>query len=248
LLALATLGALLAGCERDVQPDLQVQVAQLSSELENARAKLESMRNEREEKRDEKVLAATGNETVGQQLAEKERVLREKDAQLQALQGEVAKLKRNEGVVFLEIRQMEQQGLTALALSRYQRFVTEYPNSPLVTDASRAIAELGAATQRESRARVSVMDPKRPEREVLKRFSEGFATAEEMAPLLKGKSMADVLKLLGPPNRRFRDGTELGYVDSVLDPAGGKGTLVISFEGNRVSSLRVGYQGREIKP
>ena len=61
--------------------------------------------------------------------------------------------------------------------------------------------------------------------------------------------MAEVLKLLGPPNKTYRDNTELGYVDKVIDPTtGSRGTLVIAFSDDQVSTLRVGYQGRPIRP
>ena len=44
-------------------------------------------------------------------------------------------------------------------------------------------------------------------------------------------------------------GTELGYVDKVVDATGGgRGTLVIGFDEDRVTTLRIGYLGRPIRP
>jgi hypothetical protein len=58
-----------------------------------------------------------------------------------------------------------------------------------------------------------------------------------------------VLALLGPPNRVFGEGTEIGYVDKAIDPVTGKrGTFIIAFEFDVVANLRVEYAGRRMVP
>jgi hypothetical protein len=248
LIALLSLGLPFAGCDREPGSDLQTEVARLSAEVETTRQKLAAAEKEAAMRQDALVLAATETEAARKQTAEKEKLVAEKDAQIKAVQGELAKLKKHDGIVFAEIRASQHEGLTALALGRLQKFVNDYPNSPLYADATRAIVEMTTTSDRDTRAKVVAIDPRRPEREVLKRFTEGFATAEEMAPLLKGKTKADVVKILGSPNRTYREGAELGYVDKLLGPGGGREALVISFEAGRVSSVRAGYLGRPIRP
>ena len=89
---------------------------------------------------------------------------------------------------------------------------------------------------KEARARAVAIDPHAVEREALKKFNDGWATPEDLVPLLRRKTMADVVKLLGAPNMTYREGSELGYVDRVVDPTtGAKGTLVIGFEEDYLS-------------
>ena len=119
----------------------------------------------------------------------------------------------------------------------------------MVNDANRAIADLTLTAEREAQWRKSVIDPKRPEREALKHFADGIASVDEIVPLVKKKTKQEILALLGPPGTTYRGGLEIGYVSRVIDPKSGeKGTLIITFQEDKVSSLRVGYQGQEIRP
>jgi hypothetical protein len=161
----------------------------------------------------------------------------------------VADMKKRDAFVYAEISKLHQQGLKTTALDRYRQFVTSFPTSPLVADANRAIAELTVTAPKEARARAVAIDPFAAEREILKKYNDGWATPEDLAPLLRRKPLADVVKLLGPPNTTYHEGRELGYVDKVIDAATGtRGTLVVGFEDDRVVTLRIGYLGRPIRP
>jgi outer membrane protein assembly factor BamD (BamD/ComL family) len=181
-----------------------------------------------------------------------DQTITEKDAQFRALQLETETLKKRDGLVFAEIRALQQQGQTGPALSRYQDFLKAYPTSPLAAYAASAVTELTAevntASANEARRRADLIDPNR-DRELVRRFNDGFATPEELAPLLKKKSRAKVLTLLGQPNQTFNDGSELGYADKALSSATGKrGMLIVSFESGTFSSVRLDYAGRKVVP
>lgn len=243
---------LIAGCGEQKGPDLGAEVSRLNAELVATRQKLNVAESELAAKKDEIAKAAADAfmaEANKKQSAATEQTVAEKEAQVRALQAEVAGLKKSEALVFAEACATQQRGVTSIALDRYQQFIKDFPKSPLVPHAERAIADLTKTADTEAKWRQSVIDPKRPERDVLKRFADSVVSLEEIAPLLRGRSTAEVVKLLGKPNKTFRNGAELGYVDKVLDPAtGGKETLVIVVDSGYVSALRVGYRGREIKP
>jgi septal ring factor EnvC (AmiA/AmiB activator) len=248
---MAILCALPTGCSpKSDGPDLAPEVTRLTLELEAAKRKTAEAENAVSVKNDELALAAANSAGLKMELAARDEALAKTTAELTALKTSMAELKERDAAIFTEISAMQKKGMTTVALSAYRQFVKEYPQSPLVPHATRAIAELTAAEQKEEKWRASIIDPKRQEREVLQNFKSGFATLEEVAPLVKGKSSAYVSRLLGAPHRTYREGTEFGYLDSVTDPATGtKATLVIAFdEKGDVSSLRVGYQGRPVKP
>ena len=249
LISLIVLAALPLGCQREAALDLAAEVARLKTESEELRQKLGASEKNLEGRQDGVALAAEATAAAKRQAVEKEQLAAEKDTQIRALQAELAALKKSDALVFAEISCFQQKGLTTVALSRYEQFTRDYPQSPLVANAVGAMTQLSATADREARTRASQAGPKRREREVLQYLAEGTASVEEIAPLLKNKTPAEVAKLLGPPNRTYRNGTEFGYVDKVSDPAkGGKDTLVISFDEGKVSGLRAGYLGREIKP
>jgi hypothetical protein len=240
-----------AGCgkESGPLPDAQVQALQMSSELDRTKQKLAATEKESAAKDDAVVLAKEEAEKAKKDVTERDTVIVEKDKQMLALQGELAEMKKRDAFVYAEIGKLHQQGLKTSALDRYKQFVTSFPKSPLVADANRAIAELTVTAPKEARARAVAIDPYAAEREILKKYGEGWATPEDLAPLLRRKSMAEVIKLLGPPNTTYREGKELGYVDKVVDASTGtRGTLVVGFEEDRVVTLRNGYQGRPIRP
>ena len=249
LISLIGLAALPAGCNRETGPDPAAEVTRLNGEAESLRQKLAAAEKSLAAQKDAVVLATETATAVKKQAVEKDQTAGQKDAQIRALQAELTELKKNEVMVFAEISRFQQQGLTTIALGRYEQFLKDFPNSPLAVHAVTAMAQLSATVEREAKARVSMTDPKRKEREILKYLADGTATAEEVAPLFKNKTPAEVIKLLGSPNRTFRNGTEFGYVDKVSDAAtGARNTLVISFEEDRVTGVRAGYQGRIIKP
>jgi hypothetical protein len=74
-------------------------------------------------------------------------------------------------------------------------------------------------------------------------------TLQELGPVLKKKSLTQVLSLLGRPNQTFNSGTELGYANRAVDPATGtRGMLIIGFDQGTVANLRVEYAGRKYVP
>ncbi len=249
LFSLIALAALPLGCNRSAGPDLAAEVARLNAESEGLKQKLAAAEKNLEARKDAAELTVETTAAAKKQAVEKEQLGAQKDAQIRALQAELAALKKSEALVFAEISSFQQQGLTTVALSRYEQFTRDYPQSPLVANAVFAMTQLSVTADREAKTRAGQVGAKKRESEVLKYLAEGSASVEEIAPLLKNKTPAEVAKLLGPPNRTYRNGTEFGYVDKVSDPGkGGKDTLVISFDEGKVSGLRAGYLGREIKP
>jgi outer membrane murein-binding lipoprotein Lpp len=247
-IALISLGTLLAGCDREEKPDLMKEVTQLKTDLKQTARSLNSAEMSLEAKNEEVKAANAAAEAAKSRLTEKEEAVVLKDAQLKALQEEVAALKKGDAAVFAEITALQQKGQNLVALSRYQKFVTDFPKSSLVPSANSAIAEL-TKVQQEIRRQLPLVAPKRTDKELLKNFNDGYMTLQELAPVLKKKTTAQVLELLGRPNRSFTDGTEIGYEDKAINPANGqKGMLIIAFEAGTVSSLRVEYTGRKVIP
>jgi hypothetical protein len=221
----------------------------MSSELDRTKKKLSTTEKEMVAKDDAVVLAKEEAEKAKKDVAEREKVIAEKDAKIHALEGELAEIKKRDAFVYADASRLHQQNLNTSSLDRYKQFVAAFPTSALVADANRAIAELSVTAPKEARARAVTLDPYAVEKEALKKYSDGWATPEDLAPLLKGKSKAAVVKLLGTPNMMYREGTELGYVDKVVDKnTGNRATLVIGFEEDRVATLRLGYLGKPIRP
>ena len=248
LVSLAVLVALFTGCKRSAATDESAEVTRLNAELSVAREKLAAAEKALATKRED-LIFATAADTGTKQPVEEDKSSIQKDARIRALQTELAALKKSEAFIFAEASAAQQKESAAIALERYQKFFHDFPQSPLAADADRAISELTLIAEREARSRASLMDPRHPEREILKHFADGTVTVKEIAPLLRGRSRSEIVKLLGAPGQTFRDGKELGYVDKVIDPATGrKETLVIGFESDSVASLRVGYLGKAIKP
>lgn len=244
--------SLLAGCGGQKGPDLNAEVNRLKGELDAAKQKLADTEKALAAKNDEAAKAAAdafAAEATRKQAVQNDEAVVKKDAQIRALQAELAGLKKQDALAFAEASAVQQKGLTTIALDRYRQFAKDYPNSPLVPHAERAIAELTKTADTEAKWRQSLIDPKKPQRDVLQRFADGAVTLDEIVPLLKDRDSAQVVTLLGKPNQTYRGGTEYGYVNKVIDTAtGNKETLVIVFDGGRVASFRLGYRGREIKP
>ena len=119
----------------------------------------------------------------------------------------------------------------------------------IAVHATNAVTELKTNNERENPPKPDLRDPKVRQREFVQQFEEGFLSLQELAPALKKRSVSQVLALLGPPNRIFGDGTEIGYVDKAIDPVTSKrGMFIISFESGAVANLRVEYAGRRTIP
>jgi outer membrane murein-binding lipoprotein Lpp len=247
--ALILLGTLLAGCGPEENKDLMKEVTQLKTDLKQTARSLNGAEISLEAKNEEVKAANAAAEAAKSKLTEKEEAVVLKDAQIKTLQDEVAVLKKGDAAVFAEITALQQKGQNVVALSRYQKFVTDFPKSSLVPSANSAIAQL-TQVQKEIRRQVELIAPtKRTDKDLLKNFNEGYMTLQELAPALKKKTTAQVLELLGRPSRTYADGTEIGYEDKAINPATGtRGMLIIGFEAGVVSSLRVEYSGRRVTP
>jgi hypothetical protein len=249
LASLVLTASLLTGCHR-TERDLAQQVDGLKTEVDDTKRKLGEAEKGLAAKQGELAATAADLEAAKRTLAEKIVALAERDTQWRAAQTELETLKKRDTFVFSDIRAAQEQGRSTVALSRYQQFVKDYPNSPFVSEASAAIAVLSTETEREAQRRANVFDPKRQERETLRLFGEGLLTPKELAPLLKNRTRAQVLAMLGRPNHVFPEGAEIGYVDKVTNPATGtKGMLIITFDANGVATaLRVDYAGPKLIP
>ena len=248
LIPLLVLATITGGCERGPDATLTAEIQRLNSELEETRLRLDSAEKVNAAKRAQPV-APAALETSASKPPQTTADSIQKDDQISALQVELAEIKKRDAFVFAAASATLRSGTAGAALDRYERFLKDFPNSPLAADADRAVTELTAAAQREARSRATLVDPRRALREALEHFNDGTVTVQEIAPLLKIRSAADVVKLLGPPNQTYRDGKEIGYTDRVIDSStGNKGTLVVGFDADSVATLRVGYLGKPIKP
>ncbi|MGB8169690.1 MAG: hypothetical protein WCF18_19470 [Chthoniobacteraceae bacterium] len=249
LFALILFAASVAGCGRNEAPPPEAEVVPVQTDVEETKQKLTAAASNVEAKNAELTAATAALATAKTQLAEKDALIAKKDSQIKILQSELETLKKRDAFVFAEIAALQQQGQSALALSRYEQFVKDFPKSPLADNASAAINQLTVTTEKEARQKAIAADPKSRQREFLQQFEDGFLTLQDLAPVLKKKTVAQVLALLGPPNRIYGDGTEIGYVDKAIDPATGKrGIFIIAFELDTVANLRVEYAGRRMVP
>ena len=92
-------------------------------------------------------------------------------------------------------------------------------------------------------------DPKRKERETLNLFRDGLLTPQELGPLIRKKTLAQVIALLGDPSHTFPGGTDIGYSERVTNPrTGRKGMLIITFDSAGVAAFRIDYAGPKMVP
>lgn len=238
-----------SGCKPQ-QPIIQIpESSALQAALADTQRKLESTEKLLNTTKEDLSVTARALEAANQSSAEMKKSLAERDAQVQAVKAEMETLKKREEFVFAKICALQQEGQTDVALSRYEQFIRDYPNSPLAIHAMRVVAERTADLQRDAKRRLDSLDPNRPDRQLAKLFQEGLSTPQELAPFLKNKTRAQVLALLGRPSQTFNAGAEFGYADRAIHPGTGKkGMLIIAFTSDVVSSLRLEYAGRKIVP
>ena len=249
LIVLTFSGVLLSGCQREEQPAPIPAVNPPQADFEETKLKLSRAETSLAAKNDEGAQAKAALEAARTQLAERDLVVIQRDAQIRAVQSEMEALKKRDAFVFAEISALQQQGQSVNALNRYQQFLKDFPTSPLTVHATGAIAEITAAKDRETPPKPDLRDPKVRTREFVQQFEDGFLTLQDLAPALRKRTVSQVLALLGPPNRIFGDGTEIGYVDKAIDPVTSKrGMFIISFESGAVANLRVEYAGRRMIP
>jgi hypothetical protein len=255
LVTLCTTGSFFAGCDQyNSQPR---QIDGLKADLDEARRRISHLQTSLSAKDAELAASTKTLETASGGVADLEKALSERSAQLQTAQAELDKLKKNEALAFFEIASTQGQGSVGLAVARYQKFVNDYPKSPLVTHANNAITQLTVLQQEStppvaatstSRA-IAKIDPTASTRDFVKKFDQGYMTLQEIAPFLRKKTMAQVIALCGRPNQSYNEGTEIGYADRAINPVtGGRGILIVSFDAGTVATLRVEYGGRKITP
>jgi hypothetical protein len=236
-----------SGCERE-GVDQKRQVDGLKSDLEETKRRLGYVQNNLASKDAELADSVAALEKAKGTIADLELSLKERGAQSAAIKAELDEFKKRDALVFADIAAIQQQGSNYVAIARYQKFIADYPKSPLVGPANAAIAQLNAA-QSEVRRQIQQLNPEAREKDFAKTFNEGYMTLQELAPVLKKKTLPQVLSLLGRPNQTFNENTEIGYADRAVNPAtGSRGMLIITFESNAVSALRVEYSGRKMTP
>lgn len=239
--------AFLTACDPDGSEHRR-QFEALRADLDESKRRLSHVQNSLAAKDAELAVTTTTLEAAKSGLADLELALEERNGQLRAARADLDELKKSEALVFAEIAALQQQGQNTIAVTRYQKFITDHPKSPLVANAAGAISQL-TEVQQEVRKQVEQMDPRRREKDFSKSFNEGYMTLQELAPHLKKKTLPQVLALLGKPNQTYNESTELGYADRAINPVTGtRGMLIVSFEGGTVATLRVEYGGRRMTP
>ncbi len=218
--------------------------------LEKIRADLVAVRRALEAETDKVEMVKSASDSAQRTLAEKDQQLAAKETLIKDLQGELDRLKKQDAIVFAEISAIQQQGLPGSAVSRYEKFIDDYPKSPLVVHARAAIENLTGEIQRqdETRRATRLENPILRKTDVMSRIREGNVTSEELAPQLRRRSISEVTALLGSPSQTFRDGS-LGFADKAIDSyTGERSMLIVEFTSGRVSSFRVGYTGQRVVP
>lgn len=240
------LGAVaITGCDREGGEHPR-QIDGLKADLDESKRRLSHIQNSLAAKDAELAVNTQALEAARASIADLQKTLEERNDQLRTAKVEIDELKKRDAIVFGDIVALQQQGQGSAAVARYQKFITDFPKSPLVANAKAAIAQLTELPP-EIRKQLMPPDPGKKEREFTKTFNEGYMTLQELVPYLKGKSLPQVLNLLGKPNQSFAAGTEIGYAERAINPATGmRGMLVIGFDAGIVNSLRVEYAGRKM--
>lgn len=247
-LCLIAAGSLLGGCERE-GADTTRQIDGMKADMEESKRRISHIQNSLASKDGELAENIQALEAAKAQIVDLQKAIEERNGQLRAAKTEIDELKKRDAIVFGEIVALQQRGQSVVAVSRYQKFITDYPKSPLVVNAKDAITQLTELPPELKKQVPLPADPAKREREFSKTFNEGYMTLQEIAPYVKKKSLAQVLALLGKPNQSFRDNTEIGYIERAINPAtGSRGMLVVAFEEGVVASLRVEYAGRKVVP
>jgi hypothetical protein len=245
---LFVVSALLGGCGKDRAVEQQAQTAK--AELEAATAKLALAEKKAEVAADQLELNKAALAKANDQIAEKDREISKRDVQIASLHKDLEASKGQDTALFVEATSLRKQGLSLSALNMYQKLIDQYPQSVLVPYSTTAVSELTSERARASQKRTEeVVAAKRPEYPVLKYFGDGQTTLAELVPIMKNKTVAEVVKMIGRPNRTFNEGNEFGYTDKVLNPATNRpGLLIIGFTDGVVANLRIEYAGRKVVP
>src|SRR5260221_2815322 len=123
LIFLMLAAALFSSCSKpEERPDLAPEVDRLKSELEETARKLNAAEKDLATKNDQAALASATLQAAKTEAAEKNVIVTQRDAQVAALKSEMATLTKSDAFIFADIRNLQQQGSTVVALDRYQKF------------------------------------------------------------------------------------------------------------------------------
>jgi hypothetical protein len=253
LLAYFGAGLLFTGCDQTASQPRQMD--SLKADLDEARRRIAHLQNSLAAKDAELAVNTQAFETAKNGVGDMEKALSDRTTELRTVQTELDALKKKDALVFAEIAATQGQGSLGLAIARYQKFINDYPKSPLVAHANNAIAQLSSlqepppAAATSSSRTLAKVDPAKSSKDFVKSFNEGYMTLQDLAPHLRKKTVAQVVALCGRPNQSYNEGSELGYADRAINPlTGSRGMLIVGFEGGTVATLRVEYGGRKITP
>jgi hypothetical protein len=239
---------LLTSCDQH-GGELPRQIDGMKADLEESKRRIDHLQKSLAAKDSELAVNTQALDTANKGVTDLEQALNERNAQLRAAKIELDELKKKDAFAFGEIAATQGQGSVGLAVARYQKFITDFPKSPLVAHANNAITQLTTQEQESTPRTVARTDPAKREKDFARSFNEGYMTLQELAPFLKKKSLAQVLALCGRPNQTYNEGREIGYADRAINPTtGSRGMLIVSFEDGTVSTLRVEYGGRKFAP
>lgn len=222
-----------------------VEFTQLHADLAAAQTRLRF-------KEDALELAKANSAESQAEIQEKTKQLTERDTRLTTLATELDNLKKQDSQVFRGIGELRQRGQFNSALNSYRMFMQDFPDSPLLPDAERAIAALTTRVETEefeSPTTATMTQTKRAQQGVKQRLAYGAVSAEELRPIIKNKTSREISSLLGNPDHVFPNGADWGYAERAIDErTGQKEMLIITFAAGKVSSFRLGYAGRKFLP
>lgn len=223
----------------------------MGAEMIKLRADLTAVQTQLRSREDALELANENNSQSKAELQEKTQQLAERETRLAALSDELDNLRKQDSQVFRGIGELRQRGQYNSALNSYRMFMQDFPASPLVPDAERAITALTTSILSGDFESSSLPGAasSRSQPSVKQRLAYGAVSAQELRPVIKNKTAREISSLFGNPDHIFPNGTDWGYADRVLEESTGqREMLIITFSGGKVSSFRVGYAGRKISP
>jgi len=134
----------------------------------------------------------------------------------------------------------------------YTAFVRDFPSSPQASKAKEQLSLIERQIEAQSRELAARAEHERQERagrELAERIRNGALTPQQWAPILRGRSMEEVKKLLGVPVMTHQDGTQWVYRDKFMSVSGQANVLIIDFGYDGiVKTFQENYSGTPIRP
>ncbi len=246
----AAAGIFLAACDRDGTEHPR-QVEGLRADLDEARRRVSSLQNSLSGKDKELATMTEALQASRDELGKLDERTKAAQVEAQVAKTELEAMKKKDSFAFGEIAATQNAGTSALAITRYKKFIADFPKSPLVLHANNAIAQLTEVQKDVAHrpATIAAEEASKRDKEFQKNISDGYVSLQDLAPYVRKKSVAQVVALLGRPNQTYNEGNEFGYAEKALNPlTGTRGMLIVSFESGIVSSIRVEYAGRKLIP